>query len=571
MNNELKIELKDGLYYKGKSYFISFKYNAEIVNALRGLPKRKYILDKRVWEVPYNEQNEDIIKYLYQTYGDKSDFEANNFINTIKQQDINFDSIELPQEMIFNKPLYKHQIEAIKYGIVKNNFLLADEMGLGKTASLIHYAIYRKIKDRYKKCLIIAGINGLKYNWQNEIAIHSNEKGFILGSKTNKKNNVVLGGSKDIINNLNNINSIDEYFLITNIESLRNKEITDLLRDLINKNEIEMVIIDEAQTIKNSESQQGKAFLRLNPKTKVAATGTPIMNNPIELYTIFYWLRIDIHNFYAFKNYYCVMGGYKNYEIVGYKHLDELSEKLNNNMIRRLRKDVLDLPEKIKTELLLEMSKEQTKIYEDTKNLILKDLDKIISLPNPLTVLLRLRQATATTNLLATESNVSIKFDTLKDLAAELYNNKQKFIVYSLWENVIEQAYQILKPYNCSIISGKVKDYQREIEIAQFKDNDNFCIAGTIGALGVGYTLTEASTIIFLDSPWNRATKEQAEDRAYRIGQKNNLNIITLICKNTIDEKIEQLIYKKGLLSDAIVDNKIDINNNKELVNFLLS
>lgn len=571
MNNEIKIEIRDSLFYKGKSYFISFKYKPEIVDFLRNLPKRKYIVDRKEWEVPYNEENEELIKFFYQTYcGNKEDIEKENYIKQIKQNEIDYDSIKLPN-MVFKKPLYKHQIEAIKYGSIKNNFLLADEMGLGKTATLIHYAIYRKINNNYKHCLIIAGINGLKYNWLSEIDLHSEEKGYILGSKINKNNRLVMRGGKKILEDLQNIPNINEYFLITNIESLRNKQITDLLRDLINNNIIEMVIIDEAQVIKNSLSQQGKAFLRLNPKTKVAATGTPIMNNPIELYTMFYWLRIDIHNFYQFKKYYCVMGGYNNYEIVGYKHLDELSEKLNNNMLRRLREDVLDLPEKIRTIDYLEMGKEQAKIYKDCKDLILKDLDKIIAIPNPLTALLRLRQATATTSLLTEDINESVKFERLKEIAQELYSNKKKFIVYSNWESIIYKAYNILKPYQPAIITGQIKDYQREIEIAQFKSNDLFCILGTVGALGTGYTLTEADTIIFLDSPWNRATKEQAEDRAYRIGQKNNLNIITLVCKDTIDERIEELIYKKGLMSDYLVDQKVDINNKEELARFLLS
>lgn len=571
MNNEIKIEIRDSLFYKGKSYFISFKYKPEIVDFLRNLPKRKYIVDCKEWEVPYNEENEELIKFFYQTCcGNKEGIEKENYIKQIKQNEIDYDSIKLPN-MVFKKPLYKHQIEAIKYGSIKNNFLLADEMGLGKTASLIHYAIYRKINDNYKHCLIIAGINGLKYNWLSEIDLHSEEKGYILGSKINKNKRLVMRGSKKILEDLQNIQNINEYFLITNIESLRNKQITDLLRDLVNNNIIEMVIIDEAQVIKNSLSQQGKAFLRLNPKTKVAATGTPIMNNPIELYTMFYWLRIDIHNFYQFKKYYCVMGGYNNYEIVGYKHLDELSEKLNNNMLRRLREDVLDLPEKIRTIDYLEMGKEQAKIYKDCKDLILKDLDKIIAIPNPLTALLRLRQATATTSLLTEDINESVKFERLEEITQELYSNKKKFIVYSNWESVIYKAYNILKPYQPAIITGQIKDYQREIEIVQFKSNDLFCILGTVGALGTGYTLTEADTIIFLDSPWSRATKEQAEDRAYRIGQKNNLNIITLVCKDTIDERIEELIYKKGLMSDYLVDQKVDINNKEELARFLLS
>ena len=96
------------------------------------------------------------------------------------------------------------------------------------------------------------------------------------------------------------------------------------------------------------------------------------------------------------------------------------------------------------------------------------------------------------------------------------------------------------------------------------------CIIGTIGAMGTGLTLTAASTVIFLDSPWNRANKEQAEDRAHRIGTKSTVNIITIVCKDTIDERIEELVYKKGLMADALVDGRIT-EGREQVVDFLLS
>ena len=101
---------------------------------------------------------------------------------------------------------------------------------------------------------------------------------------------------------------------------------------------------------------------------------------------------------------------------------------------------------------------------------------------------------------------------------------------------------------------------------------DSSCkvIIGTIGAMGTGLTLTAASTVIFLDSPWNRANKEQAEDRAHRIGTTSNVNIITLVCKDTIDERIEELINKKGAMADALVDGKVDFDR-AEVIDFLLN
>ena len=126
--------------------------------------------------------------------------------------------------------------------------------------------------------------------------------------------------------------------------------------------------------------------------------------------------------------------------------------------------------------------------------------------------------------------------------------------------------------YNISIITGKLEEYQRQTEIGDFRTKNDF-IFGTVGALGTGYTLTEADTVIFLDSPWNSAMKEQACDRVHRIGQKNTCNIITLVCKDTIDEKIEDLIYKKKMITDLLIDNVNDFNkmDKNKLVDYLIS
>lgn len=579
MKYNITININDSLYYQNKnktnkSFFISFKYNELLVASIKSLPQRRWIPDRRIWEIPYSVENERMLKFLLKDFSDDEDGINRYELSNKKVDYSELSKIILDSEDIRVKVnLYEHQKDVIKYGILKNSFLLGDEMGLGKTLSLINYGLYKKYKENYKHCLIVAGINGLKYNWYYEIKRYVDcDTGYILGSKKNKVGNLITVGTKGILKDLDNIDNLKDYFLITNIQSIRNKKILDKLQDLIYSDKINMIVLDEAQVIKSNNSLQTKNFLKLNPKTKILATGTPMMNNPIELWPILSWLNIDLHNFYQFRNYYCIMGGYKNYQIVNYKHLDELQDNLNKIMLRRLRTDTIDLPDKIYKTEFLEMDKEQSKIYEQVKKEIILQLkeDKSLNLNQTLVKLIRLRQTTADASIVS-ECKEAIKMDRLKELAEELYKNKKKFIVFSNWETVIKRAYNILKPFNPSIITGSVKEDEREMEIAMFRDCDNFCIVGTIGALGTGYTLVEADTIIFLDSPWNSATKEQAVDRAYRIGQKNNLTIITLVCKNTIDEKIEQLIYSKKLLIDSIVDAKIDLKNKEEVANYLLS
>ena len=152
-----------------------------------------------------------------------------------------------------------------------------------------------------------------------------------------------------------------------------------------------------------------------------------------------------------------------------------------------------------------------------------------------------------------------------------MIDSNESVIVFSNWETVISNFKTYLKnnKIDSAIITGKIKD--RESEITKFSTKDDCSVMlGTIGALGTGYTLNKASNVIFLDEPWTSAMKEQAEDRCHRIGQKNNVTIYTLICKNTLDERINSVVKRKGAMGDAIVDKQYDLKNQKVL-NFLLT
>jgi SNF2 family DNA or RNA helicase len=241
-------------------------------------------------------------------------------------------------------------------------------------------------------------------------------------------------------------------------------------------------------------------------------------------------------------------------------------------MLRRRKQDVLDLPPKIYTTEYVEMGEEQESIYQEVRTQIIQNIDKIMLSKNPLTELIRLRQATGFTGILSEHIRVSSKFDRALDILEDVVANNGKAVIFSQWTTVIDPLYEFLKKsgYNPAIITGDIKD--REAEQNKFKD-DKTCkvLVGTIASMGTGLTLTSANTVIFLDSPWNKATKEQAEDRCHRIGTVGTVNVITLVCKNTIDESIEEVVYLKGKLSDAIVDGEIKTTDRKGLLKALLS
>ena len=552
----IKIDIRKAEKVNGEtSAFISFPYDSELLGIMRNQTSRFWHAEDKIWEVPVNR-----LPKIITAMGNREITLTGNY--TKKER-----VAKAPTGFEFKTKPFEHQIEGFEYGLQYDKFLLGDEQGLGKTKQVIDIALAKKISKGYKHCLIICGVNGLKYNWQAEIGVHSNESSWILGTKYNGRGKATIGSNKDKLADLNNLP--DSYFLITNVETLRDTDIQDKIKELCDNGIIGMAAIDEIHKCKNPASQQGKGILKVMPETRIAMTGTPLMNTPLDLFIVLKWLGFERHSFYQFKKHYCVMGGYGGYEIVGYRNLGELQENLDSLMLRRLKKDALDLPDKLYTTEYVEMSTKQAKIYNEVKAEIKEAIDKIKISPNPLAQLIRLRQATAYTGILSSQIKESAKLDRLEEILEELAENNEKAIIFSNWTDMTTPTFNRLKRFNPAIITGDTKD--RETEKDMFMNDDSCkCIIGTIGAMGTGLTLTAATTVIFLDSPWNRASKEQAEDRAHRIGTKSNVNIITLVCKDTIDERIEELVMQKGKMADALVDGKVDFER-AEVIDFLLN
>ena len=532
--------------------FLSFPYDESLVSVIRALPSRYWHKEEKEWEIPLNKLTDlisNMSNYEVQITG------ALGALNEKKVPDIAFD---------FKTTPFDHQVDGFNYGLTHDSWLLGDEQGLGKTWQVINIAIAKKQIEGYKHCLIVCGVNGLKWNWLKEIRTHSNEDAYILGQRGNK-----IGSNADKLADIDCIDTLP-YFIITNVESLRDDNIAGGLKRHCDNGIIGMVAIDEVHKCKNPTSQQGKGILKLDAKTKIAMTGTPLMNTPLDLYIILKWLGYERHSFYAFKNHFCIMGGYGGYQIMGYQHTDELREQLNDIMLRRLKEDVLDLPEKLFVEEYVEMSKEQAKIYQEILEDLRENVDKIASTPNPLSQLIRLRQATGYTGIVSTTVEVSAKLDRMEEIVEEAVANGKKVVIFSNWTQITDEAIKRLSAYNPAVITGDTEDSARPIQENKFQ-NDDTCkvIVGTIGALGTGLTLTAGTVEVFLDEPWNMALKEQAVDRCHRIGANENVTIYTLLTKDTIDERIHEIVYEKGKLSDELIDG-IKVEDKRKILDYLL-
>lgn len=552
-----------------KSAFVSFDYNPDIVSFIKQMGTRVYNAENHTWEMSVNNiislcnkfENEEIkISGVYEDLH-KQEFE-----------------IDIPKDFEFKTKPFAHQIDGVRFGLNKKKFLLCDDQGLGKTKQIIDFVGCLEKTDTINKVLIVCGVNSLKYNWQAEISIHSEEKGWVLGTRFRKTTGKAYEGTtKNKLEDLDNLP--DCRYIITNIETLRagaekisktkyHFPISEKLQELCKNGTISVIAFDECHKSKEPTSLQSRAMIDVTAKYMVAMSGTPLMNNPLDLYFPMKWLGYENHSFYQFKHHYCTLGGWGGSQVVGYKNLEEIRAMMDSIMLRRLKTEVLDLPEKIRKIEYVDMTPKQKQIYKEVYSGVMSDLQKIKFSNNPLSMMIRLRQATGWTGIISNTIQESAKMDRMFELVQEIVASEQKAIIFSNWESMTEVAREKLNSYNPAYITGATKADERMKEVERFQtDNNCKIIIGTIGAMGTGLTLTAAQNVIFLDSPWNMALKAQAEDRAHRIGTKGTVSVITLCCRDTIDERIEELVEKKGQIADALVDGKISVDD----INYLLS
>lgn len=559
------------------SAFVSFEYDSNLVSIIKSMGTRVYIPDKKTWEIP-----ESAVPMLMSRLQD---------YDVLLRGEMHHETPEsharLPSGFVFTTKPYKHQMEGVIYGLEHESFLLGDDQGLGKTKEIIDIAMCRKQTDGLKHCLIICGINGNKYNWADEVKIHSREDSWILGTRFTKRPPIKMieGSTKDKMEDLNNIPH--QFFWITNIETLRGgsfKEkqgkrtvtrfpIAEKIQELCDRGIIGMIAFDEAHKAKNPDSQQGKALLSIDCKgPKIPMSGTFVLNNPLDLYLPLKWAGFETHSFYAYKQHYCTMGGFGGKEIVGYKNLDELRSMVSKVMLRRVKGDVLDLPPKVHTIEWVDAYPEQRALYKDVRDQVRDNIDKVKVHPDPLSEMLRLRQVTGYPGILSSTVTKSAKMDRMEELVEEEVLVGGKAIIFSNWSEMTNVIRNKLKKYNPAYITGEVGSVQRMEEKDRFQNDPNCKVMiGTIGALGTGFTLTAAQLVIFVDEPWNRGIKDQAEDRAHRIGTRGTVRIVTILTRDTVDEGVYNLVQKKGKMADLLVDGKVDGKNVDNVLSYLLN
>ena len=555
----IKIEERECEKLSGlTSLFLSFDYNEEIINAIKQIAD-VYLFNKKTkeWEIP--------VTYLSKLLDNLNAFDAIDIsLYPTKESSLK------PVKTILNYKLkpFKHQLEAIEFGLQHPRFLLLDDMGLGKTASIIHIAEERKARGQIKHCLIVCGIATLRGNWRKEIKLHSDESFRIIGEKINTKGNATYTTIRERTAEL--LKPIDEFFLIVNIETLRSEEFIDAIN--YGPNEIGMIVVDEIHRANNTKSQQGHNLLKLTSPYEIGATGTLLTSAPINAYLPLKWLGVDKANLTNYKRQYCEFGGFGGHEIIGYKNLEILKDEIDSNSLRRTKDILPDLPEKTIIKELVTLSDEHRKFYNDVKKGVKEECDKInLNTSNLLSLVTRLRQATACPQILTTSNIRSSKLDRCVELAEDLISKGEKVVVFSTFKESVKYLAEYLKEYDPLICTGDSSevDISNSVDLFQ-KDPSKKLIIATHQKMGTGITLNAASYMIFIDTPFNASEFNQSCDRIYRIGTKRPVFIYNLICEGTVDERVAQIISKKQAISDYIIDDRLTNDGLNILKDYIL-
>jgi len=432
---------------------------------------------------------------------------------------------------------------------VSKSVAILAEMGTGKTLISIGIAGHLYLKNEINKLLIVAPLSITKV-WEEEFAKFAD---FDYQIK------VLEGTAYKKAEMLRNLFGNKLQVAVVNYESCwrMEKEIADWKPD--------MIICDESSKIKNPQAKQSKALHRLGKKSKhnIILTGTPVTNNPLDFFSQYKFLDEDIFggSYYAFRSKYAIMGGYGNYQVVGYKNLQELTEKAHKVAFRITKKEALDLPEQVDTNRYIELEPKARATYNQVEKESYAELDSgELSTPNVLTKLLRLSQITGgyVKNEFSdiAEQVSSAKLKELEDIVEQCMEANKKLVVFARFIPEIDAIAKMLrtKKIKYSMIRGDVKDRASEVDKFQ-NDDETKVFIGQLQTTGMGLTLTAADTAVFYSLSYNFADYEQAKARIHRIGQKNTCTYIHLVAKNSIDEKVLEALSKKKNIADLVVDN----------------
>jgi len=465
----------------------------------------------------------------------------------------------------FKHQPYAHQLTALEKSWDKNEYALFCEMGTGKSKILIDNFAMLYDNGQIDGVLVVAP-KGVYKNWQRkEVPEHLPEHivaDIVVWSPNHTKKQLEhLDVALKDDDNLK--------VLIMNVEAFSTDKGVEFAKQFLRKRKVFMAV-DESTTIKNRSAKRTKNIVNVGglAKYRRIATGSPITKTPMDLFSQCDFLDphlLGFGSFFSFQARYCKMwrrsvGTHSFNQVVGYQNLEELTNNLDRFSYRILKKDCLDLPEKIYIKRLVELTPEQRRVYDQLKTIALAVLEQgVVTAANALTQILRLQQVCS--GFLKTDDG---KFETipsnkLNELMEALEEVDGKVII---WANYTHDIYAIAKAIQKEYGEGTVRMYfgetkaeDRQQIVEDFQDPNNSVrfFVGQPRTGGYGLTLTEAKTVIYYSNSYDLEVRLQSEDRAHRIGQKNNVTYIDIVTEGTVDEKILSALRDKIDIASTVL------------------
>jgi SWI/SNF-related matrix-associated actin-dependent regulator 1 of chromatin subfamily A len=445
----------------------------------------------------------------------------------------NVKNVDIDYSKYSHRPPLNHQKVAIEKLAGSKRFILADDMGLGKTTSTIIAAL----ETGAKKILIICPAS-LKINWQREIENYSNRPTFIAEGKKF---------------------STDHDFVIVNYDILKNfHDPKDKENSLLEKSNFDLVILDEAHMISNAQAQRTKiinSYVKNIDKVWLL-TGTPMTSRPMNYYNLLSIIESPVaQNWMAYAIRYCQgyqfnAGKRKVWNVSGASNLEELRDRTSKQILRRLKEEVLDLPDKIITPVYLRLkSSEYEILMGDYYDWYDKNPEESSSLTVQFSKLMKVRKVIANE-----KTKQTIEF------AENILEQGKKIIIFTNFTDSLQTIYNHFGK-QAVYLDGSCSNSVRQQAVDSFQNDEKIRVfVGNLKAAGVGLTLTSAEVVIMNDLSFVPAEHAQAEDRAYRYGQKSNVLVYYPLYENTIEGAIYDILNKKKEIIRTVMGDQIPEN-----------
>ncbi len=444
---------------------------------------------------------------------------------------------------VVNHPLYDYQIEGMLHLAFKGRAILADEMGLGKTVQAIAACELLRQLNRIERVLVVSPVS-LKTEWEEQI-----------DKFTSLSSCVIQGNRAERLKNYHK----SSFFYLCNYEQLLS-DAQDIQMTLMP----DVIILDEAQRIKNWQTKTAQVVKRLKSPYLFVLTGTPLENRIDEIYSIAQ--VVDPHllgPLFRFNRDFYQLD--EKGKPTGYKNLDKLHHRLRPILMRRRKQDVEDeLPERINNTYFVSMHKEQFVRYDEYKVKLARLIHKARSRPlrpddykRMQMYLACMRMICDSPYILDQDCRISPKLDELKKILPEqLDDPENKIIIFSEWTKMLELVREFLDAQGLgyALHTGQVPQKRRRVEINRFKNDADCRLFLSSDAGATGLNLQAANIVINLDLPWNPAKLEQRIARAWRKHQKRRVNVINLVCENSIEHRIMSVLAQKSALAKGVID-----------------